>query len=82
MGERNDSEETEEIKTFPSTFICYKDNRFWPTVSQCPINYEIFFSVVNYREKRTVLEAHCEVLIHDGEAGVKIYSHLPDNTMR
>ena len=24
----------------------------------------------------------CEVLIHDSEAGVNLYSHLPDNTVR
>ena len=31
---RNESEETEEIKTFPSTLTCYKDSRPCPTVSQ------------------------------------------------
>ena len=33
-GERNmnESEETKEIKTFPSTLTCYKDNRPFPTV--------------------------------------------------
>ena len=35
-GERkmNDSEETEEIKTFPSTLTCCKDSRPCPVVSQ------------------------------------------------
>ena len=35
-GERkmNESEETEEIKTFPSTFTCCKDKRPCPTVRQ------------------------------------------------
>ena len=31
---RNESEETEEIKTFPFTLTCYKDSRPCPTVSQ------------------------------------------------
>ena len=31
---RNESEETEEIKAFPSTLTCYKDSRPCPTVSQ------------------------------------------------
>ena len=31
---RNGSEETEEIKTPPSTLTCYKDSRPCPTVSQ------------------------------------------------
>ena len=31
---KNESEETEEIKTFPSTFTCYKDSWPCPTVSQ------------------------------------------------
>ena len=31
---RNESEETEEIKIFPSTLTCYKDSRPCPTVSQ------------------------------------------------
>ena len=30
----NESEETEEIKTFPTTLTCCKDCRPWPTVSQ------------------------------------------------
>ena len=30
----NESEETEEIKTFSSTLTCYKDSRPCPTVSQ------------------------------------------------
>ena len=31
---RNESEETEEIKTFPPTLTCYKDSKPCPTVSQ------------------------------------------------
>ena len=31
---RNESEETEEIKTSPSTLTCYKDSRPCPTLSQ------------------------------------------------
>ena len=31
---RSESEETEEIKTYPSTLTCYKDSRPCPTVSQ------------------------------------------------
>ena len=31
---RNEKEETEEIKTFPSTLTCYKDSKPCPTVSQ------------------------------------------------
>ena len=31
---RNESEETEEIKTFPSTLTFYKDSRPCPTVSK------------------------------------------------
>ena len=31
---RNKSEDTEKIKTFPSTLTCYKDSRPCPTVSQ------------------------------------------------
>ena len=31
---RNGSDETEEIKTFPSTLTCYKDSRPCPAVSQ------------------------------------------------
>ena len=31
---RNESEETEEIKTSPSIITCYKDSRPCPTVSQ------------------------------------------------
>ena len=31
---RNESEETEEIKTSPSILTCYKDSRPCPTVSQ------------------------------------------------
>ena len=31
---RNESKETEEIKTFPSNLTCYKDSRPCPTVSQ------------------------------------------------
>ena len=31
---RNESEETEEIKHSPSTLTCYKDSRPCPTVSQ------------------------------------------------
>ena len=31
---RNEREETEEIKASPSTFTCYKDSRPCPTVSQ------------------------------------------------
>ena len=31
---RNESEETEEIKTFLSTLACYKDSKPCPTVSQ------------------------------------------------
>ena len=31
---RNESEETEEIKYSPSTLTCYKDSRPCPTVSQ------------------------------------------------
>ena len=36
MGERkmNESEETEQIKAFPSTFTCCKDSRPCPTISQ------------------------------------------------
>ena len=36
MGERkmNESEETEEIKAFPSTFTCCKDSRPYPAISQ------------------------------------------------
>ena len=36
MGERkmNESEETEEIKAFPSTFTCCKDSRPCPAISQ------------------------------------------------
>ena len=30
---RNESEETEEIKTSPSTLTCYEDNRLCPPVS-------------------------------------------------
>ena len=29
---KNESEETEEIKTFPSTITCYKDSRHCPTL--------------------------------------------------
>ena len=29
-----DREETEKIKTFPSTFTCYKDSKPCPTVNQ------------------------------------------------
>ena len=32
--ELNESEETEEIKTFPFTLTCFKDSRPCPTVSQ------------------------------------------------
>ena len=39
----NETEETEEIKTFPSTFTCYKDSKPCPTVSQyqldAPVTY-------------------------------------------
>ena len=31
---RNEREETEEIKTFPSTLTCYQDSKPCPTVSQ------------------------------------------------
>ena len=31
---RNENEETEEIKSFPSTLTCYKGSRPCPTVSQ------------------------------------------------
>ena len=31
---RNEREETGEIKTFPSTFMCCKDSKYCPTVSQ------------------------------------------------
>ena len=34
----NESEETEEIKTFPSTLTCYKDSRPCPTVSQSQLD--------------------------------------------
>ena len=36
MGERkmNESEETEQIKAFPSTFTCCKDSRPCPAISQ------------------------------------------------
>ena len=34
---RNESQETEEIKHSPSTLTCYKDNRSCPTVSQCQL---------------------------------------------
>ena len=33
-GNRNEREETEEIKTFSSTLTCYKDSKPCPTVSQ------------------------------------------------
>ena len=35
---RNENEEAEEIKTFPSTLTCYKDSRPCPTVSQYQVD--------------------------------------------
>ena len=35
---KNESEETEEIKTSPSNLTCYKDSRPCPTVSQYPLD--------------------------------------------
>ena len=38
---RNESEETEEIKTFPSAFTCYKDSKPCPTVSQYQLDASV-----------------------------------------
>ena len=37
----NESEEREEIKTFPSTLTCYKDSRPCPTVSQYQLDVPV-----------------------------------------
>ena len=41
----NDSEETEEIKTFPSTLTCYKDSMTCQIVSQYQLD---IFATPNY----------------------------------
>ena len=44
----NESEETEEIKTFPSTLTCYKDSKPCPTVSQYQFLFVLrFYGPVN-----------------------------------
>ena len=52
---RNDSEETEEIKTSPSTLTCYKDARPCPTVRQyqmCRVSCGSFCVVSQERENK------------------------------
>ena len=38
---RNESKETEEIKTFPSILTCYKDSKPCPTVSQYQLDASV-----------------------------------------
>ena len=38
---RNEKEDTEEMKTFPSTFTCYKDSKPCPVVSQYQLDVPV-----------------------------------------
>ena len=44
---RNESKETEEIKTFPSILTCYKDSRPCPTVSQYQLDACVHFNLLS-----------------------------------
>ena len=70
-GERkmNESEETEEIKTPPSTFTCCKDSRPCPTVSK----YQLHAG-----RRRKIHDTFASPNHHTGQRVYSVLEHLSD----